>query len=96
VWAEPGGPTLLLTAQLRTPANFGTGFRPWPPAPIRNLETPPDPIEDDIAEALTDPEFSDSLDEYLAAEARGEPEPTYSTEEVWAHLQEERRKRAGR
>ena len=54
---------------------------------------PRDPIEDDIAEALAHPEFRAWLDEDLAREERGEEEPTYSTEEVWAHLEEDRRRR---
>jgi hypothetical protein len=50
-------------------------------------------IEDDIAAALLDPEFVASLKEFDDAEARGEPEPTYSTEEVWAYLEQLRKLR---
>jgi hypothetical protein len=57
---------------------------------------PYDPIEDDIAAAMADPEFVASLEEFDAAEARGEPEPTYSTEEVWAYIEEQRKLRQGR
>jgi hypothetical protein len=60
------------------------------------LPEPRDPIEDDIADAMADPEFVASLEEFEAAEDRGEPLPTYSTEEVWAYLEEQRRKRAQR
>lgn len=61
---------------------------------------PRDPIKDDIvaAMAVADPEFVASLEEFNAAEDRGEPQPTYSTEEAWAYLQEQRarrRRRAG-
>lgn len=56
--------------------------------PIRE---PRDPTEDDIAEALADPEFLAGLQEDEAAEARGEPVPTYSDEEVRRWLEEGRR-----
>jgi hypothetical protein len=56
---------------------------------------PHDPIEDDIAAAMADPEFRAWLDEDLAREERGEEEPTYSTEEVWAYIEEQRRRRSG-
>jgi hypothetical protein len=38
--------------------------------------------------ALADPDIRASLDEHLAREARGEPEPMYTTEEVLRHLRE--------
>lgn len=50
-------------------------------------QEPHDPIEDDIAAAMADPEFVASLEEFDAAEARGEHKPTYSTEEVWAYIE---------
>jgi hypothetical protein len=51
---------------------------------------PIDPIEEDIEEALADPEFRAWLEADLAREDRGEPGPTYSTEEVREYLAERR------
>jgi hypothetical protein len=49
---------------------------------------PRDPMEDDVAAAMADPEFRAWLNEDLAREERGEDEPTYSTEEVWAYIED--------
>lgn len=44
--------------------------------------TPVDPIDEDIAEALADPEFRASIEEDIAREERGELEPGYSSAEI--------------
>jgi hypothetical protein len=43
---------------------------------------PVDPIEEDIAETLADPEFRASLKEDIAGEDRGELEPGYTAAQL--------------
>ena len=46
------------------------------------MPEPVDPVDEDIQRALADPEFRASLEEFEAADARGELEPGIPHEDV--------------